>query len=183
MDGSIVLGPATCNVDVDVDVDVMSMIPFLVWRCMAVECMARMEEGSRHCPHEEVEGTRTGSTRLCMHYAVCIQCNCRVFSIMADRHRLAPHRHAPLPHAACCFSTFCPFLSQPIRPTRLHHATHVTRTVRRESDPLHSPFRQMSDYTVNGTSRRRLSDPRCPARSSAAFGRTSLPRWLRTTVQ
>lgn len=79
MDGSIVLGPATCNVDVDVDVDVdvMSMIPFLVWRCMAVECMARMEEGSRHCPHEEVEGTRTGSTRLCMHYAVCIQCNCR----------------------------------------------------------------------------------------------------------
>lgn len=46
MNGSIVLGPATCNVDVDVDVDVMSMIPFLVWRCMSMSGMARMEEGS-----------------------------------------------------------------------------------------------------------------------------------------
>lgn len=35
-----VLGPATCNVDV------MSMIPFLVWRCMSMSGMARMEEGS-----------------------------------------------------------------------------------------------------------------------------------------
>lgn len=42
----VVLGPATCNVDVDVDVDVMSMIPFLVWRCMSMSGMARMEEGS-----------------------------------------------------------------------------------------------------------------------------------------
>lgn len=180
MDGSIVLGPATCNVDVDVDVDVdvMSMIPFLVWRCMAVECMARMEEGSRHCPHEEVEGTRTGSTRLCMHYAVCIQCNCRE-SLNNGRSTSLGTAPARSTSTRCLLlSTFCPFLSQPIRPTRLHHATHVTRTVRRETDPLHSPSRQMSDYTVNGTSRRRLSDPRC-----AAFGRTSLPRWLRTTVQ
>lgn len=49
MDGSIVLGPATCNVDVDVDVDVdvMSMIPFLVWRCMAVDSGVYGEDGRR----------------------------------------------------------------------------------------------------------------------------------------